>query len=452
MSTSLSGHDAVSLSDIRGHTLRISVRVHVGVFVREVDLSVPAVSAISEMLSEITELCGAPQITRPWRASTVAGRGIDMSVPLHASGLTHGSVIILSPAEPVDAPILRDSAEALVVHSRGSGAAGALTGAAAVGSVLVAVLLAPFIGAPPALAAGAATALLLLIWFRHRTLLALVVTLLASASAATFVLGDLALTPTAGAEWAWVILAAAGAALASLALLSALGAAGTRFLAAAATCAILVSISCLGFTLRAGSPSAVAALGVVAGLVAISATPSLATTLAGLGVPRLPTAGQDLSIADGHQPDVDLRARRAGLLADGMALGTAVVMVPSILTFSWAGGIGPQLLALATAGATVLHAARYRPTVPAYSLATTAFAGLAGAVVAAVSQPTTATLIIAAATVLILTTSVGWASRVSTVEPTTAVWWERVEIVSIVAALPLAAWVGGLFALVRGLG
>ncbi|WP_162138659.1 type VII secretion integral membrane protein EccD [Corynebacterium doosanense] len=455
MSTSLSGHDSVSLSDVRGHTLRISVRAHVGVFVREVDLSVPAVSAISEMLPEITELCGAPQITRPWRASTAAGQGIDMAVPLHATGLTHGSVIILSPAEPVDAPILRDSAEALVVHSRGSGAAGALTGAAAVGSILVVVLLLPFIGVPYALAAGAGTALLVLIWFRRRTLLAPVITLLAAASAATFVLGGSA--PVPGVEWAWVVLAATGTTVATLTLLSALGAVGSRFLAATATAALLVSVCCLGFAVPAGSAtptpvSVVAALGVVAGLVAISATPSLATTLAGLEVPRLPTAGQDLSIADGNQPDVDVRARCAGLLADGMALGTAAVMVPSLLAFSWVGGLGPQLLALATAGATVLHAARYRPTVPAYSLAVTAFAGMAGAVLAAATQPTTATVLIAAATVIALTTAVGWAGRVSTVEPTTAVWWERMEIASIVAALPLAAWVGGLFALVRGLG
>lgn len=441
---------STSLSDVRGHTIRLSVRIHVGVFVREIDLSLPAVSAISEMLPEITQLCGAPQITRPWRASTAAGQAIDMAVPLHATGLTHGSVIILSPAEPVDAPILRDSAEALVVHSRGSGAAGALTGAAAVGSVLVVILLAPFFGPSVGLAAGAATALLVLIWFRHRTLLAPVVVLLASAAAATFVLGDV--SAAQDVEWAWVILAAAGTALACLALLGVLRAAGIRFLAAATTFMVLASIACLGFTLRADSPVAVAALGVVAGLVAISASPSIATTVAGLSVPRLPTAGQDLSVADGNQPDVDSRALRAGLVADGMALGTAAVMVPSILIVAASGGLGPQLLSLATAGATVLHSARYRPTVPAYCLAATALSGLAGAAIAAAVSPTTATLIIGVSTTVLTLSAVGWATRVSTIQPTTAVWWERLEIAAIVAALPLAAWVGGLFALVRGLG
>lgn len=430
------------------------MRIHVGGFHREVDLSIPASSAVAEILDEVLAIAEAPRISRPWRASTVAGLNVDMSLPLHLTELGHGSVLVLTPAVPIDAPIIRDSAEALVAQTTGGGARGALSTAAALASVLLSALLAPTIGWPGALAAGAAALLVLLIWQRHRTELSPVVVGLSTAAATLAVTGGE--QPTAASEWAWLLLAAVGTTLLGLVVVAALGAIATRVLACMATVALLLAASCLGVLLPSSVPgfpvAAIASVAVVTGLVAIAASPSLVTTLAGLRVPQLPTAGQDLSIADGNQPDVDDRALNARRLADGVSLGTAIVLVIAALAVGTTGGLAAQLLTLAVAGATVLHAARHRSPVPAWSLAAITLASLAAVVLAALVTPTITTLIIAGLSVVALFTAPLWASRVHTVDPTTVVWWERLELAALILCFPLAAWVGGLFALVRGLG
>lgn len=453
---SASTHGAHRLTT-HAHTLRISVRVHVGAFHREVDLSLPATSAIAELLDEVLAFCEAPRISRPWRATTAAGMPLDMTLPLHRTPLEHGSVLVLTPAEPVDAPIIRDSAEALVTQTTGGGAHGALSAAAALGSVLLSVLLSGFIGWPPALLAGAAVALVTLSWQRKRMSLAPVAVSLSTAAAITFVTSSTSSTvPQTPAEWAWTVLAACGTALLVVAVTAALRAIPLRLLAAVITTALLAAASCLGFLLPATdqvSPFApMGALALVLGIIVLALAPGLVAGLAGLRVPQLPTAGEDLSVADEVQPDVDARARRARLLADGVSAGAAAVLVVSVLLVGWLGGLGPQLLALSVAGATVLHSARHRSVVPAWSLALVALASLSAAVLAAYQSPSTTTLVIGALTVLALVTAVLWAGRVRAIEPTTTAWWERLEVAAIIASFPLAAWVGGLFALIRGLG
>lgn len=97
-------------------SVRVTVRCHVGEFRKEADLALPVSSSLNELMSEVTDFVGAPSVTRPWRASTAAGRPVDQSAPLSATQLVDGSVLLLSPSEDLPAPVIRDSAEALV-HS-----------------------------------------------------------------------------------------------------------------------------------------------------------------------------------------------------------------------------------------------------------------------------------------------------------------------------------------------
>lgn len=415
-----------------GHALRLAVRVHVGNFHREVDLSLPLTSAIAEVLPEILELAEAPQITRPWRASTVAGAALDMSAPLQATSLDHGHVLVLTPAEPVDAPIVRDSAEALVARTTGLGARGGVTAAALTAAAMTALLLVDATGPTLAVTAAAGLCAVTALWARHRHLLALAAVVLGGAAAGIFVAGE-----SYPDDPTWTVLSACAAGAAGAVFFTAVGALPARLCAA-----VLTTLGLAGVAALFGGPATI-----VAGLVLLTAAPSLVTGLAGLEVPRLPTAGQDLSVADGHQADVDSRAARAQQLHDGVSAGAAAAVVPAVLTLG--AGLAAQLLALAVAGATCLHAARHRPAVPAWAL--TAI-GLSGLVAAALAAENRATVIVAAAAAALTISAVVFSHRFSTTSPTTAVWWERAELASVIAVLPLAAWAGGLFALIRGLG
>lgn len=431
------------------HVLRLTVRIHVGAFHREVDLSVPAGSTLADVVPEILDLCAAPQITRPWRATTAAGLPIEQSVALHHSPLDHGSILVLTPAEPVDAPIVRDSAEALVAElGDGRGAFGAAQLATITGVLALMAVASLFLPLAGALAAGAGAAGAVVVWRRDAHLVALAAIIAAGAAAAAYVDPDF----WTGSGWATV----AGAAAAALTALlgAALRTVGTRALATILTAGLLLLLGAAGALLpwfpSTAAPAATVFLGCLA---LLSFGPGAATKAAGLHVPALPTAGQDLTISDAAQPDVQHRARRAGQLTDGMAVGTAVIAAPAALLAGWQGGLWPQLLCLTVAGAVLMHAARHRAPAPGWSLAVTGLSACAGvALAAARGDQHPAALALAAVVALAALTAVLWAPRVRELEPTTMAWWERAEFLAVLACLPIAVQVTGLFGMIRGLG
>lgn len=431
------------------HVLRLTVRIHVGAFHREVDLSVPAGSTLADAVPEILDLCAAPQITRPWRATTAAGLPIEQSVALHHSPLDHGSILVLTPAEPVDAPIVRDSAEALVAElGDGRGAFGAAQLAAVAGVVSLVAVASLFLPLAGALAAGAGAAGAVVVWRRDAHLVALAAVIAVGAAAAAYV--DPAFW--AGSGWA----AAAGAAAATLAALlgATLRAVGTRALAATLTAGLLLLLGAAAALLPwLPSPAAPAATVLLGCLALLSFGPGAAAKAAGLHVPALPTAGQDLTISDAAQPDVRHRARRAGRLTDGMAVGAATIAAPATLWAGWQGGLWPQLLCLTVAGAVLMHAARHRAPAPGWSLAAIGLSACVGVALAAVrGDQHPAAVALAAVIALAALTSVLWAPRVRDLEPTTMAWWERAEFLAVLACLPIAVQVTGLFGVIRGLG
>ncbi len=445
------------------HVLRLTTRFQIGTYLREADVALPAGSTLSEVIPEIVTLVGAPRISRPWLATTAAGTPLDPAVPLHRTTLEHGSVVVLSPRHEGSLPVIRDAAEALAesdvdADTRGLAAAGAVTGTLAL--LLLAGTHLPWSQAC-ALAAGAA--LLLLLTRREVRVLAPVICLLAAAASAAAVLEtarpeELTAPHTLG----WAALSAAAVTAAVLLLLIVLRGTGPRTAAATATLLGLTTVGSVGVFLpaHAADPAvAAAALVIAAGVVFIGQLPDLVIRVAGLRVPRLPTAGQDLGVSDdggdggdGGPGDVDARARRARRLHDGAALGAAFLLAPALLTVGSHGGGFAQALCVAALGAVVLHAARHRQAVPAWSWMSVGFVACLAGVWAATDPGHPAQWVPALVSTAAALTAPLWVPRVPEVEPTTVVWWERAESLALAASLPLAAHLAGLFVLIRGLG
>ncbi|AJE32257.1 hypothetical protein B842_02020 [Corynebacterium humireducens NBRC 106098 = DSM 45392] len=444
------------------HVLRLTTRFQIGTYLREADVAVPAGSTLAEVIPEIVTLVGAPRISRPWLATTAAGTPLGPAVPLHRTSLDHGAVVVLSPRHEGTLPVIRDAAEALVeadvdADTRGLAAAGSVTGTLA--SLILAGTYLPW---SQALALAAGVALLLLLARREVRVLAPVICLLAAGAAAAAVVE--AARPeelTHPHTFGWAALSAAATATAVLVLLIVLRGTGPRTAAATATLLGLGAVGAVGAFLpaHAADPAvAAAALVIAAGVVFTGQLPDLVIRVAGLRVPRLPTAGQDLGVADnsdggdGGPADVDARARRARRLHDGAALGAALALTPALLTVGAHGGGFAQALCVAALGAVALHASRHRQVVPAWSWMSVGFVACLAGVWAATDPGHPAQWVPALACAATALTAPLWVPRVPEVEPTTVVWWEHAESLALAASLPLAAHLAGFFVLIRGLG
>ena len=434
------------------HVVRVTVRISAAPFYRSVDVSLPTSSTFSEVLPELARLIELPQTNRPWEFATAAGAPLDPHVPLHNMRLRDGQVLALRPHEPVDPPVVRDAAESLAAtaaattHS-GIDTAATFAGAAAAG-ILAAALSTPLTGA-----AVAALVLIVVAAAARSRAVFPAAALAASAVCGAWVSGfqdetgswppatDLAF----GALTACVIAAAltAGGAV--------LGLAGPRTTAAVFTSALLVA--CGSFAVWLPAPEAPSAAVVLAGIAAVMLTPSAATRAAGLRIPRVPTAGQEFGIADDYQDDVDARSAAARAITAGISVAAAFCVIPALIALARSGGGWVFALCLCVAGALIVHASRHHDTVPRLSLGGTAMMALTcGVAAVAVTDGAHPALFVAAGlTALGATTAALWAARVPDLEPTTLVWLERAEAAAIIAVIPLAVKITGIFDLIRGL-
>ena len=438
------------------HVLRLTIRFQVGTYHREADLALPAGSTLAEVIPEIITLVGAPRISRPWQAMTAAGVTLDPAVPLHQTPLDHGAVVVLAPRHEATAPVVRDAAEALSEFAGEAGtgglaAAGAVAGVAAVLAVGVGLL-----PVSQALVLAVVAAGTVLVVQRTVRVLAPVAVLLAGVAAGAGVLE--AARPEETTEPATLGLAAVAAvAAAAVMLLFTVVVAGIGARTAAATATVLgmVSVAAAGAFLpsHAAQPGAAsAALVLATGVVLMGQLPGLATRAAGLRVPRLPTAGQDLGVADEVQPDVDARARRARHLHEGAALGAAGTMIPALAVIGFHGGGFAQALCVSVAGAVLLHAVRHRQAVAAWSWMVVGLVACVSMAVAATEPGHPLQWLLALGPAVAGLAAPVWAPKVPDMEPTALVWWERAESLALAASLPLAAHLAGLFVLIRGLG
>ena len=131
-------------------------------------------------------------------------------------------------------------------------------------------------------------------------------------------------------------------------------------------------------------------------------------------------------------------------------------MVPALAVLARTGGGWVFALCMCASGALIVHASRHHDTVPRLSLGGTAVMALAcgAAAVAAAARTGDAhpvLLIAAGLAALAAATAALWASRVPDLEPTTLVWLERAEAAAIIAVIPLAVKLTGIFDLIRGL-
>lgn len=419
--------------------VRVTLRITAATYRRSVDVSLPTSSSLSEVLPELARLIQLPDVGRPWEFTTAAGAPLDPHVPLDALKLRDGHIICVRPAQPVEPPVVRDAAEALLAagdetrpaaglgalgSAAGAGAAGILTGSALIG-----------------LAAAACIALAVAVVARSKALFTAGAAAAATATAA-WVAGGTELTFASRTDLAFGLLCGCGASLALIAAGAISGLIGARGGASLATVAAI-----------AGASAALPALAVLLGVGAVMASPAIATRVAGLEIPRVPTAGQDLDVADAHQVDVDARAATARLITDGIAAGVAISCIPALALLAWDGGWWVFAFALCVAGSLIIHAARHHAPVPRVALCVTALAAVVAActAVARMDSPHPALMVAAGLVALVCSTAAVWAPKVPELEPTTLVWLERAEAAAIIAVIPLAVFLTGAFDAIRGL-
>ncbi len=433
--------------------VRVTVRAIAGHFHKELDVSLPVAASLDEVLPEITALMNAPTLTRPWRVVTAAGRPLDHSVPLARTRLNDGAVVLLRPLSATPAPVLRDAAEALA-HSvatkppRGIAAAGTWLGLACLAGVLGAAF-----GWAWGFAAAASAGFGIHLWARQTRSLALAI-VVSSAAAAGLAIGEPRLSAMAAA------LGAAGA----LGLLHLARLGSPTLTGATGAASLLAFLGGAGAQLPGlGNQAAAGGAAVLIAALALCAiAPTACTRLAGLRVPQLPTAGEDLADVEATQPDSERRARRARALYEGVLLGTCAAVLPAVALLTTSGyGAGArgwaQLACLLFAAAVLLHCARHSADRASWALALMGLGACAG--VCGIAGRAGAhgdfywpIFLAAGLVILALATACLWAPLVGRVEPTTRVWVERAEALALALLLPLGCHLLGLFDLIRGLG
>ena len=87
------------------HVVRMTVRVSVVSFHRDIDVTLPTSSTFAEILPELARLVDLPEIHRPWEVTTAGGAPLDMHTPLYQLKLHDGSVAVLRPIEHTAPPL-----------------------------------------------------------------------------------------------------------------------------------------------------------------------------------------------------------------------------------------------------------------------------------------------------------------------------------------------------------
>ncbi|AZA09950.1 type VII secretion integral membrane protein EccD [Corynebacterium pseudopelargi] len=203
------------------------------------------------------------------------------------------------------------------------------------------------------------------------------------------------------------------------------------------------------------------ALVILGGALLALAAPLLAAHLAGLSVPRVPTAGEDLGHGDAeHDPMVlNEQAKVARVMFNGLHLAITITSVPALLLL--AVGSLPSVgmhghagacvaLGLSVALALLLHAHRHQSALSIWCMWLVAMAALLSASISAAAHGHWAWLSLSGLACGALALASAWSPRLRNLAPTTVVWIERLEAASVCLAIPLTLQILGLFSLLRG--
>lgn len=450
------------------NVLRISVRIDLTVGdtpFAMADLSLPAWSSLAEILDEVLELTEAPFISRPWVARTATGIPIDPGIPLSHTQLEQGGVLVLSPERDLPVPVIRDSAEALVELSSSTRTIGlvdliTLTGVGAV-ALLLASPAASMLGVNIRMTLLAVVCTIIFAWLPRgdihpqantpvtRAVLPVLITALISVGAAITV------TDTVDtSHLAWALLCASGSGLLTVLILH------LFFhppLLSSATLTVfflclLTTAAGVGISRAEDNISGPAAFTTAIALILMSFAPKLAASIAGLRVPTLPTAGQDLSVSDNGLRDPTTAAHRAQILYSAQILALTFIAAGLIIFTAYPGTWFSTLFAFTTAIAALLHSIRQDHAIPTWSLMVLACAATLTTVLSVTRQGGSWSALLLGCVIAGTTVTVAiWVSRIPTPEPTTIVWLERIESLCVAATPPLALHLLDVFGMLRAM-
>jgi type VII secretion integral membrane protein eccD len=462
------------------HTLRLTVRIELFDASTSIDLAIPASSSLSETIDEILAIANLPANTTPWCATTAAGQELDPAIPLAQCHLTQGDILVISPLTETPTPVVRDAAELLENLTQVTPPPiGTVFCAGLAGLLGLTLLVAALPGLPPILRLliPVVATLAMLLWTRKLLFAPITVggisltTLIAIAGSPTLPTGAQMSDSQFARMWA-LACACSGIALIVSTLLLRFITPHVPTISALITIGISLIIMALGACFYHPPLIALtdptwswlfhaAALVVAAGIIALAFSPLLSIKIAGVRVPQLPTSGQDLSISDTNPTNTPHRALLAQHILDGITVGLGCILSPAIIVVC---GWAPQrnfsfALAVCMCLSLVVHAHRHHGSPRTWSLWIPAMAAACGTALSAsphlidaTAPPAHLGLSIAAflvsATVF---TAPGWAKHLTNLEPTTVVWVERAELLSIAACLPLALHLVGIFSLLRGI-
>ncbi|BAU94976.1 hypothetical protein N24_0714 [Corynebacterium suranareeae] len=447
------------------NALRVSIRIDLAVGdtpAAVADMSLPAGSSIADILDEVLELTQAPRISRPWVAHTAAGSPIDCGIPLSQTQVEQGSVVVLSPERDLEAPVVRDVAEALVELSsehRNGYLVELMTFAGLCGSaVLLSSPAASGIALPGRIGIFAALCALLLLFLPGsrtpllRNILPILIIVGAGVAVALLVAGS----GDAGSwSWTWILLSSSCAVLVACLVVHVVYHPPLLLIATLATAGIclftLGSITALWDKNATEDFSGPAATTVTLATIGICFAPKIAASLAGLRVPTLPTAGEDLSVSDLTMTNPDIKIHKTKTLFDAQILGITVISGPLILLVTTPATWTSTIFCLCIAVATLLHANRHQAAVPTWSLMTLSALSFIALTCSVARSHSIVTLIGAVVIMAVLITVALWISTIPTLEPTTIVWLERLESLCLAVSLPLALHLLDVFGMLRAL-
>lgn len=449
------------------HQLRLTIRFAVSDPTGElapshIDVWMPAMTSLAEALPEFVDLGQAPALSVPWIARTAAGTEIDQSLPLSHTGLTHGDIIVFSPFEDTAVTVRKDSAEALhdlPISFDARGLAAVITGIGLLSlSMLIARSSLPTIDSWTLYLLLAISAMALTMWVKvaspaeraAHALLSVGSTMLVAAAVWLAIIGQTA--PTTLSQRGWAGIAALVTAACVFAFLGWASSQSLSILAGGFSSILLCLVAALGF-LTVEMPSQSAALVILAGLVLMLCAPGASALLAGLSVPVLPAAGQDLKISDHDVADADQRAARAVKLLDGISLGSGTIAGGALLFLGFTAQQPGFCTAtcLAVAAATALHATRHRSAPAMWGQWLWTASGLLGATLAGLQSGVGGVLVTLVAGFVAISAPL-WAARIRRLSPPVFNWLEKLEALALAASFPLAAHLAGVFDAIRGLG
>ncbi|HVV09008.1 type VII secretion integral membrane protein EccD [Amycolatopsis sp.] len=449
------------------------IRITIATPKRRIDMALPDHASVAELLPGVLARAGEGMVDKGvagggWLLRRADGTPFDLNRTLGAHRVRDGEVLHLTSARTTwPEPEYDDLADAIATGSGRTGGAwgpqhtrraGLAAGAVVIVLGLFAVLRAgpPWTG-PGLWSLGTAVVLLVAGVVLARPVSDAGAGAVLAAAALPFAFAGGVLSLLGGHAWTDVTaghVMFAGAALLFAGLVGYLGVAVAQALFAGAAAAGLFTVVGSGVALACGLAANQAAAVLAAGLLLLSTLfAPIALRLGKVPMPVLPRSTADL-VRDDPQPPltrVHAAVARADGLLTGMVAGAAVVVFCGLCLLAVAGDTASMvLIAVVTAG--FLLRARLYP-VPRHRipLLGTGIAGIACLVAGPLALPSAAVLVLLLVVAAgVITAGILLSTR--TANPYLGRFAEYSEILVLAAVVPMACWVLGLYAYVRGMG